>query len=322
MLRLCLTIALLLVISMVARAATGTPSMEAVEIVVGLNKGIDEAAARLRKSSQDGAEQAARWKELAAAAGFIRGQAAGLERVDRAGPLLASLLRLQEERMAAGGADNGYDAALKSLDEVLASFRYNASWRDGEIVQGLRADVDGNGRDDTVQLQAVGDASSAEIARLVVVSDRSQTLWEGPATRSRASSLPDPLTFSLKQGQRAPLEVLGDVGPDPGLVLVAEVGRTRAGVPVLRMLRWTSDEFVLAREGVLQEEPYGTGTFVWQTPNREAYGWIGRFLAAQDDGTCVVEIRRLGKPSVESGFAAVKPTRSGYHVTRWIKRPW
>ncbi len=139
-----------------------------------------------------------------------------------------------------------------------------AAWAaDGEIVQTLRADLNNDGKPDSIVLKRLG-----EQARLVVLDSQGRTLWEAPRTELFMFGGP------LDGGD---LQAAGDLDGDKSIDLVGTYQKGDVSPTRFRWFRWTGSELKLVSQGYLCPLNQRPGTFKL-SENQGAPYWVERVL--------------------------------------------
>ncbi|MEW6279068.1 MAG: hypothetical protein AB1758_10620 [Candidatus Eremiobacterota bacterium] len=145
---------------------------------------------------------------------------------------------------------------------------------DGDIVQKVPVDLDGDGRKETIALKAYTSTESGnevERAQLVVLDARGKTIW--------SAAKKDPFVFGgeLDLGE---LEAAGDLDGDGRVELIGTYQKGDVSPTRFRLFRWNGQEFVLVKRGRLVPLNQRPGTFVFSEDLGTSY-WADRVLAIE-----------------------------------------
>ncbi len=137
---------------------------------------------------------------------------------------------------------------------------------DGEVVQTLKVDLNGDGKSESVVLKQIG-----EQARLVVLDSQGRTMWEAP--RSELFLFGGPL-------DGGDLQAAGDLDGDKAIDLLGTYQKSDVSPTRFRWFRWTGSELELVSQGYLCPLNQRPGTFKL-SENQGAPYWVERVLAIE-----------------------------------------
>lgn len=294
----------LAVLMLAGVAGAGSAPLDVVDRVMRLAAWDLAVDADLRRADTE-----ARRREVEALAALNLVEGLALRSSGALGAAAHAVTAAQVDRLAGTGTPEALAAARRALERQLKVALYDAKPAEGEVVQRMRVDLDGNQRADLVEVVVAANG----MGRLRVTSDRAQLIWEGPDTKPLPDSLPDPLVLPVRKPGQGSAALVGDLGRDGILDLVCspEPG-------TFRVLGWKAEEFVPQQAGRLVEQPYGTGRFAWSSRS-DAITWIAGFRSIEDDGSAVADVEQKGGVR---GVAIVEATSSGFRILRWVKGPW
>lgn len=191
--------------------------------------------------------------------------------------------------------------------------------REGQAYQKLQADLDRDGRAETISLVAYDVGESSYFGQIVVTRPDGKKLWEGPKPRDAG----DQMAFGAWDWGIAGLEVAADLDGDGKVEVLGALPQSDVSPATFRVLRWNGKAFQKIFARSLLESPKNSGRYPWgRAPDRiEGLRWIGSFESSARDGTCVAQIYDMTGASPKLGTASVAPDKKGFHVLRWITPP-
>ncbi len=177
----------------------------------------------------------------------------------------------------------------------------------------LFADIDSDGKNESVQWKSFGSDEQGEYYQLVVIDHDGNILWEGPKEKSSNN----PYVFaSLHYGISLP-ELLHDVDGDGYVELLAPEPQSDVSPTYYRQLRWKGNSFEKLSSRPLMME---YNNFVWKN-GEQIYGiWVSKFGIVTKDGLVKAHITQYNSDGVyKSGIAWLRFTPKGANVEQWIK---
>lgn len=210
--------------------------------------------------------------------------------------------------------------ALLALALTASAALAQADWpREGQVYQKLQADLDRDGRAETIGLKAYDVGESSYFGQLVVTRADGSLLWQGP----RPKDLSDPLAFGAWDWGVAGIEVAGDLDGDRKVELLGALPQSDVSPATFRVWRWNGKGFQKAFERSLLESPRNSGRYPWgRAPERiEGLRWIGSFESSARDGSCVAQVYDMTGAMPKLGTASVAADKKGFHVLKWINPP-
>ncbi|MBI4864095.1 MAG: hypothetical protein HY815_28135 [Candidatus Riflebacteria bacterium] len=179
------------------------------------------------------------------------------------------------------------------------------------------ADLDNDGRQETIELRSCARTDLGDFYQLVVLDADGKTIWSGPTGRDTAN----PLIFgSWDFGVTLP-QVAGDIDGDGFVELVGPAPQSDVSAPSYRVFRWKGLGFKLVRDEHLIEDPPNSGYYPWEKKGAGQGRWISRFLKV-DGGTVTVAVLEYGsgEPGTSlMGKAVVASVPTGFRLKSWIE---
>jgi hypothetical protein len=192
--------------------------------------------------------------------------------------------------------------------------------KNGQAFQTVIYDINGDGRKDTITLNAYNIQQEAEayFGRLKVADAEGRVLWEGPKVKDAG----DAFAFGSWPYGSSSIEWLGDIDGDKKNDLLAPQPVSDVRPPTYRRYRWVNDAFVAQPPKMLLESPAGSGVFVWSDPvdwdGVSALTWVSKVSGAPSIIVDVTAAKKGGGAEYWSGQAKLTPGKS-LKVSSWIK---
>ena len=231
-----------------------------------------------------------------------------------------SLLKISYD----GGVDNAC-VALHTMNEednaekpvkaeVLPATKKKRRYT-GHIDGKLRADIDRDGKNETVAWKKFASVDLGDYYQLFVIDDDGSLLWEGP----KKQDYEDPLVFFyLDFGLSLP-QLLMDVDQDGFMELLAPMAQSDVSPTYFRKIRWRGSYFEPLLSSALMQSASQPKHFGWKTTLKSYGTWISK-LAPYGNGLVKANVMKYKKnESVRTGTALIKFDRKGATVERWLK---
>jgi hypothetical protein len=176
----------------------------------------------------------------------------------------------------------------------------------------LRADLDRDGRAETVGWQKSSSSELGDFYRLLVFDDDGSLLWKGPGKADET----DPLTFfSLDTGISLP-QILADFDLDGSMELLAPVAQSDVSPTYYRKLRWRGDRFEALLPNALMLKPGSGDRFVWKTVLRPEGTWVSKLSPAGNNLYRAEVTRMSGEGETSMGEVLIEFVRGGAIIRR------
>ena len=180
----------------------------------------------------------------------------------------------------------------------------------------LTADIDRDGKAESVQWKKFASNNLGSYYQLVVIDDNGRLLWKGP----RDSRDNNPYVFSsLHTGKSLP-QLLFDIDGDGYTELLAPEPQGDVSPTYYRKLRWTGRTFEhFPSRPLIMKDP-GSDYFTW-VRGQHSYGiWVSKFRGVTNKGLVKADITYYDRNGVwKGGVALLRFTSTGAVVHRWIK---
>ncbi|MDY0195762.1 MAG: hypothetical protein WC253_06620 [Sulfurovaceae bacterium] len=180
----------------------------------------------------------------------------------------------------------------------------------------LFADIDRDGKNESVQWKSFGSNDLGEYYQLLVIDNDGNILWKGPKEKSSNN----PYVFaSLHYGVSLP-ELLFDIDGDGFVELLAPEPQSDVSPTYYRQLRWKGNSFEKLLSRPLMMDSPVSNYFVWKN-GEQIYGiWVSKFGEVTKEGFVKANISQYNSDGVyKSGIALLRFTPTGANVEQWIK---
>lgn len=207
--------------------------------------------------------------------------------------------------------DGSFGSGSKSVQvPVRKSIRYRGH-TDGK----LQADIDNDGKDETVAWKKFASVDLGDYYQLLVIDNDGSLLWKGPKEKDDEN----PLVFSsLDFGVSMP-QLLTDFDQDGYIELIAPEPQSDVSPTYYRKLRWKGSYFEPLLSNALILSSQNPNQFVWKKSSRSYGTWVSS-LAPYSDVLAKAYITHYSAGEhVETGVALIRFNHSGATLYRWIK---
>ncbi|MCA9795788.1 MAG: VCBS repeat-containing protein [Candidatus Eremiobacteraeota bacterium] len=155
-------------------------------------------------------------------------------------------------------------------------------------VRSLKADLDGDGRDEVVRLVEY-EVDGVTLGQLVVEA-QGKVLWRGP--RSKQAYNEEPFRF-LGEFDGGDLIFLADYDHDGKVDLVASDQKSDVRPTVYRLFHWNGQKFVFDRRAMLVPQPQKPATYNWEKPDPSRTVWV-ETIRVLDGQAFELQVTNLG----------------------------
>lgn len=210
---------------------------------------------------------------------------------------------------------NGEDSVEKPIKaEVLPAVKKKRRYT-GHIDGKLRADIDRDGKEETVAWKKFASVDLGDYYQLLVIDDDGSLLWEGP----KKQDYEDPLVFFYLDYGRSLPQLLMDVDQDGFVELLAPMAQSDVSPTYFRKLRWRGSYFEPLLSNALMQSASQPRHFDWKTTQKSYGTWISK-LTPYGNGLVKANVMKYRKNGgVRMGTALIKFDRRGATVDRWLK---
>lgn len=207
---------------------------------------------------------------------------------------------------------------------------FDAVKKEGDIMQEVSVDLDGDGAAEKVLLKAYClDFYETELmsyAGQLVVEKKSggsyKTIWEGPKIAKDKLYEDRKFGFLFTQGGLETIELIGDVCGDGTVRLLSPQAASDVSPRIFRMYAWKEGRFVFERSGYLCEESDGAKSLKWRDTCNEKFFWVLGFTKLAGPGKAEARVHRYGeKGGGEGGVALLKAAEDGFELAGWAEGP-
>jgi len=191
------------------------------------------------------------------------------------------------------------------------------SYYNGSIDGKLQADIDKDGKSETVLWKKFSTTELGDYYQLMVLDDDGSLLWEGPKKVDDT----DPLVFyALDTGVSLP-QVLVDFDLDGNIELLAPMAQSDVSPTYYRKLRWRGDHFEPLLQSALMFDTDSSNRFIWKQAMGAGGTWVSK-LSRTKRGEILAEITQLRDyGGVDMGEVSIVFDTKGAIVKRVLRPP-
>lgn len=178
----------------------------------------------------------------------------------------------------------------------------------GQLYQTVQADLNGDGKPEKIGLVAYGHFEAGFYGRLKVWDSSGKLLWQAPVVKSPS----DPFAFGGWEYGSSTIEWVDSKE------LISAKPQSDVRPTTYKRFRWTGTAYEPAGTGFLLQD--GADAFRWTKPfewdGLKPLTWVVSLVKERDGNVMAVK----GGDQYLSGTAELKPTATGFQVTRWLKK--
>ncbi len=190
---------------------------------------------------------------------------------------------------------------------------------DASDPQSLVADLNGDGKRETISWRRLGGDTETGVFQQVVVRDASGAiLWKSPQILDAGH----PLAFGEWDFGVSLPQLAADVDGDGKVEMLVPAPQSDVSPTYFRVFRWSGSAFEPVQSRALTGAGKKGAIFGWtDSPPSSAY-WVQQWLGASPEGGWVVELATLPESGEYRSATAVLVTKGeGFELIRWIRPP-
>ncbi len=176
----------------------------------------------------------------------------------------------------------------------------------------LYGDIDGDGREESMELRRSGEGELGGFYQLAVIDDDGSLLWQGPKSTDIENRF---VFYETHVGISMP-ELLYDIDGDGHYELIAPEPQSDVSPTYFRVLKWLGKRFRIVPSKALMLT--SQNRFEWQLTNAYEGVWVSGFVSAGADGVRA-KVTRYIDGEYQGGEALLRFDPKGAAIVKWIK---